>query len=321
MILLTGSAGYIGSHISHILDKKKIKYLGIDNLSRSTNINITNEENFLKGDYGSAKLIKKIFLKYKIHTVIHCGAYAYVIDGEKNKKDYLNNNYKKSKTFFEICKYNKIKNFIFLSSSNIYKDSNEKKSVRNKIKLNEIKNSYGRSKFLFEKYLLSQKKELNNLVILRLFNIAGYLKYFRYYEKKKIKYLRIIPLIVKKIFDKKILNVFFKKDKNKKLFPKRDYLHINDLLKLLFKILAKLEKKKIKEIYNVGMGKNYSLNQILNYYNNQIKKNLKINHQVIASGELFSTLSDISKTKKDFKWKPKMKINDIIKSSQSVKFE
>ena len=123
MILLTGSAGYIGSHISHILDKKNIKYLGIDNLSKSTNINITNEDNFLKGDYGSAKLIKKIFLKYKIHTVIHCGAYAYVIDGEKNKKDYLNNNYKKSKTFFEICKYNKIQNFIFLSSSNIYKDS------------------------------------------------------------------------------------------------------------------------------------------------------------------------------------------------------
>ena len=320
MILLTGSAGYIGSHISHILHKNKIKYIGIDNLSRSSNKNIKYRKFFLKGDYGSAKLIKKIFSKHKIKTVIHCGAFAYVLDGEKQKRKYFINNFTKSKTFFLLCKHQGIKNFIFLSSSNVYKDSDKKKKINQKIKISEIKNNYGKTKYLFEKYLLSEKKELDNLIILRLFNIAGYLKSFEYFEKKNLKYLRIIPLILIKFLEEKKLNIFFKKGKNNKIYPKRDYLHIKDLMDLLLIILSKINNNRIKKIYNVGMGKKYSIKQILNYFNKEIKKNIKKKYQAIANEELISTLSDISTTKKDFKWKPKMRIKDIVQSSQNIKF-
>ena len=86
MILLTGSSGYIGSHISHIFEKNKIKYIGIDDLSKSSIKNVVNKKRFLKLDYGNENEILKLFANNSISSVIHCAAYAYVLEGEKKKK-------------------------------------------------------------------------------------------------------------------------------------------------------------------------------------------------------------------------------------------
>jgi len=314
MILLTGSAGYIGSHISCILERKKTKYLGIDNLSKSSKENILNKKNFIKADYGDIKKINKIFSTKHISTVIHSAAFAYVLEGEKKKKIYFANNVEKSKKFIDICIKKKVSNFIFLSSSNVYKDSNYKKTITSKVKLKDIKNNYGKTKLLIEKYLISKKKNFQNLIILRLFNIAGYIDSFNYLEKKNENNLRIFPLIFNKIKKNKVLKIFIKKNNNKFIFPKRDYLHIKDFLFLMKKILKNLNKLNRKEIYNIGMGQNYSLNQIQTLISYNLKKKININYKKISTKELISTLSDINKTKRHYKWKPKYSINDIVVS-------
>ena len=71
MILLTGSAGYIGSHISHIFEKNKIKYIGIDNLSKSSINNIINKKRFLKLDYGNKNKMIKFLTSNSFSSVIH----------------------------------------------------------------------------------------------------------------------------------------------------------------------------------------------------------------------------------------------------------
>ena len=256
MILLTGSAGYIGSHISSILERKKTKYIGIDNLSKSSKKNILNKKSFIKTDYGDIKKINKIFSKKYISTVIHSAAFAYVLEGEKKKKIYFANNVEKSKIFIDLCIEKKVSNFIFLSSSNVYKDSNYKKTINSKVKLKDIKNNYGKTKLLIEKYLISKKKNFKNLIILRLFNIAGYINSFNYLEKKNENNLRIFPLIFNKIKKNKVLKIFIKNNNNKFIFPKRDYLHIKDFLFLMTQILKNLNKFNRKEIYNIGMGQN-----------------------------------------------------------------
>ena len=212
----------------------------------------------------------------------------------------------------------KIQNFIFLSSSNVYEDSNRKKIENTKIKISHIKNNYGKTKFLIEKFLLSKKKNFKNLIILRLFNIAGYSDSLKYSEKKIDKNLRIFPLIFKKIIKKENISIYVKYKNNRFIYPKRDYLHINDLLNLIIKIIKKLNKFNKKEIYNVGMGINYSLNEILTLINKKLstkmKKNLKLRYRKIDSKEFISTLSDIKKTSKTFNWKPKNSVNKIISS-------
>ena len=321
MILLTGSTGYIGSHISYIFEKNKIKYIGIDNFSKSSINNIVNKKHFLKLDYGNKNKIKKFLANNSISSVVHCAAYAYVLEGERKKKIYFHNNVQKSKKFINECIRRKIKNFVFLSSSNVYKDSNKKKKENSKIKISNIKNNYGKTKFLIEKFLLSKKKNFKNLIILRLFNIAGYTKNLKYLEKKDEKNLRIFPLIFKKINDKKNISIYVKSKNYRFIYPKRDYLHIDDLLNLIIKIIKNLNKYNKKEIYNVGMGNNYSLNEILSLIYKRLptnmKKNFKLKYEKIDSKELISTLSDIKKTSQAFNWKPKYSIHQIISSSTS----
>ena len=318
MILLTGSTGYIGSHISHIFEKNKIKYIGIDNLSKSSIDNIVNKKRFLKLDYGNEKKIIKFLENNPISLVIHCAAYAYVLEGERKKKIYFDNNVSKSKKFINECIRKKVQNFIFLSSSNVYKDTNKKKKENLKIKTSQIKNNYGKTKFLIEKFLISKKKNFKNLIILRLFNIAGYTENLKYSEKINDKNLRIFPLIFKKIKKKKTISIYVKNKNNHFIYPKRDYLHINDLLNLIVKIIKKINKSRKKEIYNVGMGMNFSLDEILSLISNRIpiymKKKLKFKYKKIDSKELFSTLSDIKKTSKTFNWKPKNSLDKIILS-------
>ena len=318
MILLTGSAGYIGSHISHIFEKNKIKYIGIDNLSKSSINNIVNKKRFLKLNYGNENKTTKLFANNSVSSVIHCAAYAYVLEGERKKKIYFNNNVNQTKKFINECIKKKIQNFIFLSSSNVYKDSNKKKIENSKIKISHIKNKYGKTKFLIEKFLISKKKNFKNLIILRLFNIAGYTDDLKYTERKIDKNLRIFPLIFKRILKKKTITIYVKNKNNRLIYPKRDYLHINDLLNLVIKIIKKLNKLNKKEIYNVGMGVNYSLNEILTLINKKLsinmKKNLKLRYEKIDTKEVISTLSDVKKTSKTFNWKPKNSIDKIISS-------
>ena len=80
----------------------------------------------------------------------------------------------------------------------------KKKKENLKIKTSQIKNNYGKTKFLIEKFLISKKKNFKNLIILRLFNIAGYTENLKYSEKMNDKNLRIFPLIFKKIKKKKL---------------------------------------------------------------------------------------------------------------------
>ena len=96
MILITGSSGYIGSHIASFFDQKKIDYVGIDNYSYSYKENVSKKEKNFKLDIAETNKIKKIIQKYNIKTIIHAAAFSYVLEGEKNKKKYFNNNIKKN---------------------------------------------------------------------------------------------------------------------------------------------------------------------------------------------------------------------------------
>ena len=101
---------------------KKINYIGIDNLSYSYKRNVKNKKKHFKIDISDKKKIYKIFKDFNIDLVIHAAASSYVLDGEKNRNKYFLNNIKKTKEFINLCKLKKVENFIFLSSSNVYKE-------------------------------------------------------------------------------------------------------------------------------------------------------------------------------------------------------
>ena len=259
MILVTGAAGYIGSHICEKLQKKKIDYIAVDNLSSGSLKNINNKKKFYKIDFSSNKILS-IIKKKKIQIVIHSGAFTFPSESEIKKKKYYNNNIKKTKKFIDYCKKANVKKFIFFSSSNVYKfNINNSSFVK-------PANYYGYTKLHIEKYI--KKKSFNNLIILRLFNIAGFIKGFNFFEYKT-KYRRIMPSICSSVIENSKIYIYGKKTPRGFYYSKRDYLHIDDFVKLIIILL----KKNIKyKIFDIGSCKAISLKKIISIFEKITKK-------------------------------------------------
>jgi UDP-glucose 4-epimerase len=309
MILVTGAAGYIGSHICNKLYEKKIDFFSIDNLSGGRIENIVHKKKFKKIDYSSKKILK-LLIEKKINIIIHAAAYTFPNESEINKKKYFLNNISKNIKFIDYCYKLKIKNFIFFSTSNVYSFGSKKiKPINEKGKI-KPKNYYGYTKFFIENYI--QKKNLfPNLAILRVFNIAGFTKNFKFVEFKT-RFRRIMPTLATAIKNEKTLNIYGTYENKIFKYSVRDYLHIEDFTDLIIKFI---KYKKNKGIYNVGLGKCYSLKEIINTFQAEMNIKIKYTMKRLRKGELGYTLCQNTKVKKKFNWKPKKKLINIVKST------
>tara|TARA_Y100001970_G_scaffold192795_1_gene234338 strand:- start:3171 stop:4139 length:969 start_codon:yes stop_codon:yes gene_type:complete len=310
MILITGSAGYIGSHIANYLYKKKIPFIGIDNFSAG------NEKNYFhrytkKIDIGDKKLIKKLIKKYKISNVIHTAALSYPVEGEKKRRKYKNNNYYKTLNFINSFNKSKINSFIFLSSSNVYSDkSNSPYKEKDKTL---PKNIYGKYKLLIEKNL-KKKKFFKKVIILRLFNVVGFTKKFNF-KLHKSKNQRFITKIINSAFGKKYIDLNYFINKKKMHSPKRDFVHIDDVTKIIYLINKKLQIFSKYSIFNIGSGKKTSLDEILKSLEKKLKKKIFIKKKTINSKELNVTWCSKNKVERKLSIKIKNKMKDILNSS------
>ena len=297
MILITGSTGYIGSHICLFFDKNKIDYIGIDNQSYSYKKNVFNKKKQLKIDISDEKKILKILEKYNINLIIHAAASSYVLDAEKNRHKYFVNNIKKTKKFINLCKLKKIDNFIFFSSSNVYKEKNifnEKDKIKSK-------NYYGKNKIIIENFL--QKKKFKNLIILRLFNVVGiYNKFFKPFKFKEKNFQRIMFQIKERLKKNEPIKLRYFKIGNKKVFPSRDFVDIKIIFLILKKIIKDKKYQNIgKKIFNVGSGISTPIDKIILNFEKLINKKIKVHLEEINSKELIQTRANIIKLKKFFK--------------------
>ena len=170
-ILITGGAGYIGSHISEVLIKNKKNIYIIDNLSTGFRKLINKKAKFFKVDILQKDKIKKIINKNNIDSIIHLAANLIISEGEKKPNKYFKNNVIGTKKLLSACQNTLIKNFIFSSTAAVYKDGQYKVNENSIIKPQSV---YGKTKIQGEKLIQSFcKKNKINYGILRYFNIAG----------------------------------------------------------------------------------------------------------------------------------------------------
>jgi UDP-glucose 4-epimerase len=313
-ILLTGGAGYIGSHISELLSKKKTNNIFIlDNLSTGYKILINKKSHFLKGDINDVNLIKKIINKHNIETIIHLAALLNVSEAESKKKKYYKNNILGTKNLILSCKNTNVKNFIFSSSCSVY--GNTKGRVSEKKKLNP-QGYYAYTKLKGEELIKKYSKKLNyNFAILRYFNVAGASPSGKIGEIETSHGHLIKNIAVQSIRKIPTINIYGKNYPTRDGTCIRDYIHVSDLADIHIKGLDYISKNKKSFILNCGYGKGYSVLQIVNIFK-KIKKNLKVNFVEKRPGDLAQIYSDTKKFKKLIKWKPKYNdINKIIRSS------
>ena len=317
-ILVTGGAGYIGSHIvEQLIKKKSNNILVLDNLSTGRKKLINKKSKFIKGDIKNLNLLKKIIKKHSIQTIIHLAAHLNVSEAEKKKIKYYRNNVTGTKNLLLACKNSKVKNIIFSSSCSVY--GSIKGSVNEQKKTNP-EGYYALTKFKGEELIKKYSKKFNyNFGILRYFNVAGASPSNKIGEIET-SYGHLIKNIAMQSLKKKpVINIFGDDYPTKDGTCIRDYIHVSDLADIHIKGIEYLENNKKSFTLNCGYGKGYSVLQIAKIYK-KIKKNLKIIFSKRRPGDVAEVYANTKKFKKLLKWKSKYNnINKIIKSA--IKWE
>ena len=317
-ILITGGAGYIGSHIAELLVKNKSnKVFILDNLVTGHKKLINKKAKFIKADIADKKKISKTIKENKIDAIIHLAAYLNVSEAEKNKKKYYMNNVIGTKNLIEACKNTNVKNIIFSSSCSIY--GNIIGSVSENKKPNP-QGYYAYTKYKGEELIKKfSSKYKYKYGILRYFNVAGASPSGKIGEIETSYGHLIKNLAIQSLRKKQKIEIFGNDYKTKDGTCVRDYMHVSDLADIHVKGLGFIKIKKKSFILNCGYGKGYSVKQIIKIFS-KIKKNIIIEFKDRRPGDVAQVYADTKKFKRILKWTPKFNnMNSIIKSA--IKWE
>ena len=316
-ILVTGGAGYIGSHIVEQLAKTKARVIIIDNLETGYKKLINKNAIFVKGDIKNLEQLSKLFHKYKIRSVIHLAAYLNISEAEKNKKKYFENNVRGTLNVIKCCQNTSVKNIVFSSSCSIY--GNTKGAVDENKKANP-KGYYAYTKYEGEKIIKKYAKKFKyNFAILRYFNIAGASKSNKIGEINSSHGHLFKNIAIQSLKKNPKINIYGKDYKTKDGTCVRDYMHVSDLSSAHIKALKFINNKSKSIILNCGYGKGYSVLEIAKIFK-KMNKNLRINFTKRRMGDVGSVFANTKKFKRTLKLK--MKYNSIEKIlASSIKWE
>jgi UDP-glucose 4-epimerase len=299
-IMITGGAGYIGSHLTYALaNKKKKKIISIDNLSTGHKRLINKKSIFYKLNINS-KRIKKICAEHKITSLIHLAASLSVEESEKNPNKYYNNNFLNTVKLLNNIKDSKIKKIIFASTCSVYGESNLPFKENSKI---DTKNNYGFSKYLCEEFIKNFCKKNNiNYAILRYFNVAGsdYKNNLGQINNNG----QLIKNISASILKNKPINVYGKDYNTKDGTCVRDYIHVKDLTDIHIKALSYLNKKK-NIILNCGYQNPSSVLEVINSFKKITNNRISVKFLKRRSGDPAIAYADNNKLKQVLNFRPR----------------
>ena len=310
-ILITGGAGYIGSHIAEILIKDKKKVFLLDNLSTGHKKLINRKTKFFLSDIRKINKTREIVKKYKIDSIIHLAAALSVGESQKKPKKYESINVEGTKKILEAIKTSKVRNFVFSSTCAVYQDGLSKVSERSKLKPSSV---YGKTKLKGEKIIKNFcKKNKINYGILRYFNVAGASQSGKIGQINKGDQLfKNLSLELQK--KKPIFKIYGDNYDTEDGTCIRDYIHVVDIANIHLKVLKKICKNK-SIILNCGYSRGVSVNEVIASFKKNTKKEIKTKIIKKRKGDMAKIISDSSKLKRFIKWKPKFNnLDTIVKS-------
>lgn len=319
-ILVTGGAGYIGSHTCVCLLKKGFNVTVIDNLSNSKENNIYNIErlsnkkvNFCKGDLLDKIFLEKVFLENKIDTVMHFAGLKSVSESLKNPLMYYENNFIGSLNLVNAMTDHSISRLIFSSSATVYGESIEN-PCKETNQLTKATNPYGTSKAMVEEMLKDIAYKNIKVISLRYFNPVGAHPSGLIGENPVNIPNNLVPIIsnvVKGKIDK--LNIFGGDYDTRDGTCERDFIHVMDLAYGHLAALNYIQNMNINfDVFNLGTGSPISVLQMLKEYENCAKKEIPYEIVNRRPGDLPSVFADATKSRTLLGWSAKRSIKDMV---------
>lgn len=320
MILVTGGAGYIGSHnVIALLDAgydvvifDNLELGHIETVETLKNINSNGRVvDFVKGDLQNLVDIKSVFEKHKIDAVVHFAAYSQVAESVKNPQKYYFNNVYGTLNLLCAMLENNVKRIVFSSTAATYGEPVyvpiDEKHPQMPI------NTYGKTKLMIENIMDDYDKAYGlRSVRLRYFNVAGADSQNRVGEWHEPE-THLIPNILKSTFSGgKTFQMFGTDYPTKDGTCVRDYINIEDLAKAHVLALKYLENGGRTNFFNLGTNEGNSVKEVFSSCEKVTEKEISVEIKPRREGDPATLIADNKKAKEDLGWSPERSLEESI---------
>lgn len=331
-ILITGGAGYIGSHTLVELHKAGYDFIVYDNLSNSSSESLKRVSKiigrdviFEKGDIRDTDALKKVFQTYNIDSVIHFAGLKAVGESVANPLAYYDNNVVGTIRLLEVMQEFGCKKIVFSSSATVYNEVDAKNYIplRESNPTGETTNPYGTSKYMIEKILKDLHKSDNSfkIAILRYFNPVGAHESGTIGEDPNDLPNNLMPFIAQTAVGKReMLSVFGGDYDTKDGTGVRDYIHVVDLADAHVKAVEYLDAEKfdIKDpplTVNIGTGNGYSVLEMIKTFEDASGK--KVPYKIVdrRAGDIAKCFADASYAKEVLGWQATSTLKQMCEDS------
>ncbi len=319
MILITGGAGYIGSHcVINFLNANE-EIVIFDNLENGhietvNKLKTMGRVHFVKGDLKNKSDIENVFKEYKIDCVIHFAGYIEVAQSVENPSKYYKNNVLGTINLLDSMIENNVKKIVFSSTCAIYGEPKYTPIDENHPK-NPI-NPYGRTKYIIEQIMDDYDKAYGlKSIKLRYFNVAGADSQARTGEWHEPE-THLIPNILKSIFDKnRTFNIYGTDYDTPDGTCIRDYVNVEDLIQAHRLAYLYLTENNKSDCFNLGTEKGSSVKEIFNTVKSITGKDINVKCLERRLGDAAVLLANSSKAKELLGWSCEHTLEDSIKSA------
>ena len=314
-ILLTGGAGYIGSHVTNLLIDQGCDVAIIDSLITGNKTLINPKAKFINCDIADTKNISELLINKKFDIVMHFAGLIRVDESVKEPEKYKKFNFEKAKIFLDTCFKYGLKKVIFSSTASVYGNPT-KDNVSENDDLNPL-NPYAETKLKLENFIINKSKSEDvSYIILRYFNVAGADDKLRsgLISKYSTHLIKIASEVAVGKRNEVIINGndYDTTDGT----PIRDYIHVSDLADIHLVSARYLLEKKESNIFNCGYGIGYSVKEVIDTYNQILMKKIKTKIGPRRMGDSKMIVADPNKFNKTLNWKPKFdKLDYILKTA------
>ena len=323
-ILVTGGAGYIGSHTCVELLNEGYEVVVLDNLYNSSEEALKRVQKitgkpltFYEGDMLDRDICEKIFTEHKIDAVIHFAGLKAVGESVEKPWEYYYNNITGTLVLTDVMRKHGCKNIVFSSSATVYGDP-AIIPITEECPKGQITNPYGQTKGMLEQILTDiQKADPSwNVILLRYFNPIGAHKSGKIGENPNGIPNNLMPYITQVAVGKlPKLGVFGNDYPTPDGTCIRDYIHVLDLATGHVKALERLKKNAGLDIYNLGTGIGYSVLDVIHNFEAATGITIPFEFKPRRAGDIPVNYSNADKAWKELGWKAQYGIKEMCEDS------